>query len=74
MTDKPNWVWLVWALKRGEARLVVVCTTVILATEYMDTCAPLYPGFKLIMEPVALDHAFAANDSAQALALGRLRG
>ena len=67
------WVWLVWALRPGEARLGGVFTEEAVAERYRESLQPLYAGFKMAKEKVPLDHAFARNDGFQALIYERLR-
>lgn len=70
------WVWLVWALKPGEARLAGVFTAEDVADRYLISLPTIYAGFKLAKEKAPLDHAFRLNDGYQALAYGdgRRRG
>lgn len=67
------WVWLVWALKPGEARLGGVFTEEAIADRYLESLPAIYAGYKLAKEKVPLDHAFGLNDGYQAMIYGKGR-
>jgi len=55
-------VWLVWALKPHEPKIVCICSSEAKADSRLHHMARLYPGARMVKERVPLDHAFGSRD------------
>lgn len=67
MTE-TQWCWIVWAIKRGEARVAAICTDEPTADHYVPNVPGLYRGFKIMKERALMNHAFGRDDGMAALA------
>jgi hypothetical protein len=60
-----NFVWIVWALSPGDARMGAICSTEAIADKYIHhlSAVPSLTGFMIVKEHVVIDHAFGYHDS-----------
>lgn len=66
-----DFLWLVWAIKPGDCRLMAVCSDETTADRYM-TLPPGLSEFKAWKERAPIDHGFGFADSMHARVQGKL--
>lgn len=68
-------VYIVWALKPGDAQLLAICTTDEKAEHYVENfrVLPRFAEHKFWKECAVLDHGFGFKDSVMAMAQRRYR-
>jgi hypothetical protein len=67
-----NFVWLVWAVKPGQCRLIAVCSDEAKADRYAANLPPGLGDFKSWKERAPLDHSFGFADSLHARVQGHM--
>lgn len=67
-----NFIWVVWAVKPGEVRLIAICSDEATADRYASHLPPGLAGFRSWKEQAPLDHSFGFADSIHARVQGRL--
>lgn len=61
-----NFVWVVWAVKPGECRLIAICSDEEKADRYAANLPPGLSDFRSWKERAPIDHAFGFADSMHA--------
>lgn len=57
-----SFVYLVWALKPNEPRIIAICTSAEKAGKYADNLPRSMVGLKTYVERAPLDHSFGFKD------------
>lgn len=67
-----NFIWVVWAVKPGEVRLIAICSTEAIADRYAAHLPPGLSGFRSWKERAPIDHSFGFADSLHARIQGKM--
>lgn len=67
-----NFVWVVWAVKPGNVRLIAICSDEAKADRYAANLPPGLSDWKSWKERAPIDHSFGFADSLHARVLGKI--